>query len=38
MSLSAWITMLSSWAIISIYTIYFFMKVLKTPQKMEDDE
>lgn len=38
MSLSAWITMLSSWAIISIYTIYFFMKVLRTPQKRDDNE
>lgn len=38
MSLSAWITMLSTWGIITGYTVYFFLKVLKAPQKMDRDD
>lgn len=35
MSLAAWITMLSAWGIITVYTVYFFIKVLKSPQRTE---
>lgn len=38
MSLAAWITMLTTWTIVAMYTIYFFIKVLKTPQKMDDSD
>lgn len=35
MSLSALIMMLISWSIIIFFTLKFFIKVLKTPQKDE---
>lgn len=36
MTTSALVMMLSAWAVISYYTIKFFLKVLKTPQKKEE--
>ncbi len=33
MSTSAWIMMLATWAIVAYFTIYFFVKVLRTPQE-----
>ncbi len=38
MSLSAWITLLTAWGIITGYTVYFFRKVLKTPQRMHRED
>lgn len=35
MSTSALIMMLSAWAVIAFFTIKFFLKILKTPQKDE---
>ena len=37
MSISALVTMLSSWIMISFFTIRFFLKVLRTPSKPEPD-
>jgi hypothetical protein len=36
MSTSALITMLASWAIIALFTIRFFLKVLRTPQEKDE--
>lgn len=33
MSTSALIMMLSAWAVIIFFTVKFFLKILKTPQK-----
>lgn len=35
MSTSALITMITSWTVISFFTIRFFLKVLKTPQEKD---
>jgi len=35
MSTSALITMITAWAVISFFTIRFFLKVLKTPQEKD---
>lgn len=35
MSIAALIIMISSWTVIAFFTIYFFLKVLRTPQKMD---
>lgn len=35
MSTSALIMMLSAWAVIIFFTVKFFLKILKTPQKEE---
>lgn len=35
MSTSALIMMLSAWAVIAFFTVKFFLKILKTPQKDE---
>ena len=36
MTATALVTMLLAWAIIAFFTIRFFLKVLKTPQRMDD--
>ena len=33
MSTSAWITMLTTWAIVVYFTLRFFIKVVRTPLK-----
>lgn len=35
MSTSSLIMMLSAWAVIIFFTVKFFLKILKTPQKEE---
>ncbi len=35
MTIEAFIMMLSAWTVIIFFTIKFFIKVLKTPQKEE---
>ncbi len=35
MTTSALITMISTWAVITFFTIRFFLKVLKTPQEKD---
>jgi hypothetical protein len=36
MTRSAWIMMLSSWAVITYFTVRFFLKVLNAPPKKDD--
>jgi hypothetical protein len=36
MTESALITMLSTWTLITFYTVKFFVKVLRTPQHKDD--
>lgn len=37
MTTSAWILMISVWTLIISLTVYFFVKVLKTPKRPEPD-
>ncbi|MBI4811323.1 MAG: hypothetical protein HY800_07790 [Ignavibacteriales bacterium] len=37
MSTTALVMMLSAWTVIAFFTIRFFIKVLRTPQKPEPD-
>lgn len=38
MSTTAWIMMMSTMAIVTGFTVYFFMRVLKTPDRSEEEE
>lgn len=38
MTTNALITMLTSWAVISFFTIRFFLKVLQTPQEKDKQQ
>ncbi len=38
MTTTAWIMMLTTMGIITSFTVYFFLKVLKTPHKSESDK
>ena len=35
---AAWIMLICTWAVIIGFTLYFFIKVLRTPQRDEDEE
>jgi hypothetical protein len=37
MTASGLITMLLSWSIITYYTVKFFLKVLRTPPKLDEE-
>jgi len=36
MTMKAWITLAITWSIITYYTVYFFLKVLKSPPRDDD--
>ena len=38
MTTKAWITLGITWSIITYFTLYFFLKVLKSPPGSHDDE
>lgn len=38
MTSAAWILMLTTWAVITFFTVKFFWKVLVTPPKPEPEE
>jgi hypothetical protein len=37
MTTAAWIMLFGTWGVIITFTAHFFVKVLKTPQKMDED-
>lgn len=37
MTVTAWITLGITWSVITFFTVYFFIKVLKSPPENDDE-